>query len=329
MIGKIIRGDRAVVAAACGPARLDPNLEAFLLSLDAESGLSLGTIRSVLRDYLQWLVPRRKPWREAVAEDVRSYLLARSRHSAASTIALKQWAMRRLYAWAEREELALARPGGFTLAIRRQGAGAPYAPSTTAIDKLLVLPDTTTPIGVRDRAILELLYATGMRASELLGLDVQTFDPDSRHCQIVGKGRKERIVVFGQPAADWVRRYRDGSRRSILDSAGFSLASCRKLFVHAGKAPEMPYESLYKMVKRYAAQIGLGRVTPHSLRHAFATHLYQSGANLRVIQMLLGHDNLQSTSIYVTPTHQEIKELLERHHPRGRHYKSQAQVRRG
>jgi site-specific recombinase XerD len=211
MISKKIRCECADAAAACVRAtRLDESLEDFLLSMWSESGLAARTIevaRSVLRDYLKWLNFHKMSWRQVDADDVRRFLRARACCLSTSTIVLKQWVMRRLYVWAESEALAFVAPSGFVLPIRPRPMGAPYAPSVASIQRLLELPDTTTHVGIRDRAILELLYATGMRACELLSLDFHALDPESRHAQIVGKGRRERIVVFGEHAADWVRHY--------------------------------------------------------------------------------------------------------------------------
>jgi len=182
---------------------------------------------------------------------------------------------------------------------------------------LLLQPDTGTSRGVRDRTIIELLYASGLRASELLGLRVDQINPKERAIRVMGKGQIERMVVYGESARTWLRYYLLGTRSRLLRRTG---RNHYQLFVNDKGDGNLTYGVLKSIIRRHADAAGMPLLTAHSLRHAFATHLYQGGANLRVIQMLLGHACLATTTIYAKTSAKQLTELIDRHHPRGSRY---------
>ncbi|MEO1766865.1 site-specific tyrosine recombinase XerD [Thiobacter aerophilum] len=180
------------------------------------------------------------------------------------------------------------------------------------VEALLAAPDATTPLGLRDRAMLETLYATGLRVSELVGLKLNQLSLDAGVVRVMGKGAKERLVPLGEVAVAWLARYL-AEARGLLLAAKMSDA----LFVTQRGRP-MTRQMFWNLIKRYAARAGIERpLSPHTLRHAFATHLLNHGADLRVVQMLLGHADISTTQIYTHVARERMKELHARHHPRG------------
>jgi integrase/recombinase XerD len=186
--------------------------------------------------------------------------------------------------------------------------------SVEDVDRLLLQPDTATPKGIRDRALIELLYATGLRVSELVGLRPGDVNLENRYLTCTGKGRKQRLVPIGDVAADWVRRYAREARPALL-----SRRSSTRLFVNArGSSAGLTRMGFWKILKRYAVQAGLRatRISPHVLRHSFATHLLERGADLRAIQMMLGHADLSTTQIYTHVLEHRLRTLYDQFHPR-------------
>lgn len=181
------------------------------------------------------------------------------------------------------------------------------------VDRLIAQPDVTTPRGLRDRALIELLYATGMRVSELLGLKPADVNLDASYLTCTGKGSKQRIVPIGDEAATWVRKYMREARPTLL-----AKRSSPRLFVNArGGGPGLTRVGFWKILKVYAKQAGLIRtLSPHMLRHSFATHLLERGADLRAIQMMLGHADLSTTQIYTHVLEQRMRTIYDRFHPR-------------
>ena len=174
-------------------------------------------------------------------------------------------------------------------------------------------PDVTTPRGVRDRALIELLYATGMRVSELIGLRPADVNLPGSYLTCTGKGAKQRIVPIGDQASEWVDRYIREARSSLLNRR-----SSTRLFVNArGGGPGLTRVGFWKILKAYAVRAGLGRpISPHMLRHSFATHLLERGADLRAIQMMLGHADLSTTQIYTHVLEERMRTIYDRFHPR-------------
>ena len=190
--------------------------------------------------------------------------------------------------------------------------GLPKTLTEQDVEKLLAAPDVATPLGLRDRAMFETLYASGLRVSELVTLKVAQVSQDMGVVRIIGKGNKERLVPLGEEALQWIRRYMKESRPLIL---GQRLADA--MFV-TQRGAAMTRQSFWHLIKRYTSLAGLGMpLSPHTLRHAFATHLLNHGADLRVVQLLLGHADISTTQIYTHVARERLKQLHAKHHPRG------------
>ena len=189
----------------------------------------------------------------------------------------------------------------------------PKVLSEVQVDALLAAPDTEMPLGQRDRAMLETLYATGLRVSELVGLKLHEVNFDMGDGRVFGKGSKERLVPLGEEAIDWVRSYLAEARRTLLNGR-----QSDDLFITA-RGAAMTRQAFWQLIKRYALLGGMNpaRLSPHVLRHAFATHLLNHGADLRVVQLLLGHSDISTTQIYTHVARERLKALHEAHHPRG------------
>jgi integrase/recombinase XerD len=180
------------------------------------------------------------------------------------------------------------------------------------VEALLAAPNVQTPLGLRDRAMLETLYASGLRVSELVTMSLAQLSHDMGVVRVSGKGNKERLVPVGEESLSWVRRYMDQARPVIL--AG---RQADALFVTL-RGASMTRQAFWYLIRRYANQAGIRReISPHTLRHAFATHLLNHGADLRVVQMLLGHADISTTQIYTHIARERLKQLHARHHPRG------------
>ena len=193
----------------------------------------------------------------------------------------------------------------------RIGRPLPKDLSEADVDALLAVPDVSTALGLRDKAMLELLYACGLRVSELTGLPLASLNLRGGFLRVMGKGRKERLVPLGETAADWLQRYLDEGRPALVK------ATVAALFL-TQRGTAMTRENFWHLIKRYALLAGISStVSPHTLRHAFATHLLNHGADLRVIQLLLGHADLSTTQIYTHVARQRLQELHAQHHPRG------------
>jgi len=183
--------------------------------------------------------------------------------------------------------------------------------SLDEVDALLAQPDVATPLGIRDRAMIELLYATGLRVSELVGIRLADLHPAEHYLTCIGKGSKERLVPIGEQAADWIERYRSGARAHLVKRR-----ASPRLFVNA-RGGSLSRVGFWKILKQYVRKAGLSRtVSPHVLRHSFATHLLERGADLRAIQMMLGHADLSTTQIYKHVLEARLRAVYDRFHPR-------------
>jgi integrase/recombinase XerD len=188
----------------------------------------------------------------------------------------------------------------------------PKSLSEAQVEALLAAPDTESPLGLRDRAMLELLYASGLRVSELVGLKTVNVSFVESALRVTGKGSKERLVPFGEEALAWIERYLAESRATILGRRASAA-----LFV-TGRGGPMTRQMFWKLLKAHAARAGIvAPLSPHTLRHAFATHLLNHGADLRAVQMLLGHADISTTTIYTHVARERLKQLHALHHPRG------------
>ena len=287
----------------------------FQDSLWIEEGLSENTRKSYgsdLRLFAGWLRRYECTLLSARAAELEAYLAHkhRARASQRSNARLVS-ALKKFYAYAYAERLTESDPAA-ALQAPFLGRPLPKTLSEGEVERLLAVPDVTQTLGFRDRTMLELLYATGLRVSELIALRVDQVNTRQGVVRVTGKGNKERLVPYGEIARDWVESYTAGPRRDLL--GGRTSAA---LFVTA-RAAGMTRQAFWHLIKRYAVQAGIAtELSPHTLRHAFATHLINHGADLRVVQMLLGHSDLSSTQIYTHVAQERLKELHSRCHPRG------------
>ena len=291
-------------------------IELFLDTIWMEQGLSRNTLdayQTDLKGLSKWsamgaaglLITLQKSHLQAyLAHRLEQGIKARSTARMLSTI-------RRFYQYLIRENQLSIDPSAL-LEMPKLGRSLPKSLSEREVEALLEAPDTDDPLGLRDRAMLELIYATGLRVSELVGLELHGINLQQGVVRVIGKGDKERLVPMGEEALDWVADYLKFSRGDLL---GTSVSD--KLFV-TRRGGGMTRQTFWYMIKRYAQIAGIrASLSPHVLRHAFATHLLNHGADLRVVQMLLGHSDLSTTQIYTHIAKQRLKELHAQHHPRG------------
>lgn len=288
-------------------------IEAFLNALWLEFGLSDNTLAaygSDLKQFDKWL--KAKTLLEVEPEDISRFLLYRQGEGAASRSAARILSsLRRFYGHLLREHEINSDPT-VLIDAPRLGRSLPSSLSESEVELLLKAPETLHALGFRDRTMLELLYATGLRVSELVELTFQQVNFRQGCLRITGKGDKERLVPVGEEAIDWLERYLTGARQDML---GNRQSDC--LFV-TSRATSMTRQAFWHIIKRYAKQAGITKhLSPHTLRHAFATHLLNHGADLRVVQLLLGHSDLSTTQIYTHIAQQRLKELHTKYHPRG------------
>ena len=291
-------------------------LDRVIQQLWLEQGLSRHTLNAYetdLRLFAAWLALREKALLCAHRAEILDYLAEKmSEGRQARSLARMLSAARRFYGWlVQHGELALDP----TLDVPPPGIGRPLPKSLSEDDvvRLITAPPTDTPLGLRDRAMLETLYATGLRVSELINLSIGQMSLSSGVVRVLGKGRKERLVPLGDEAVYWIEQYLAEARPLLLEGLG----DCSALFV-TRRGAGMTRQMFWILLKRYAQQAGVQMdLSPHTLRHAFATHLLNHGADLRVVQMLLGHSDLSSTQIYTHVARARLKALHHEHHPRG------------
>ncbi|THF63608.1 site-specific tyrosine recombinase XerD [Pseudothauera nasutitermitis] len=297
------------------PATERAELDAFCDAMWLEHGLARNTLagyRSDLTLFAGWLVRRGGSLRAASYAELSAYLADFSRRAKATSQRRLLSAWRRYYrhllAGGQRDDDPTAR-----LDPPLPGQRFPRTLSEKQVEALLAAPDPGTPQGLRDRCMLEVLYATGVRVSELVGLKTFAVGLAEGVVRVIGKGDKERLVPLGEEAADWIARYRAEARPALL--AG---RSCDELFVTRFGAG-MTRQMFWRIIKQHAATAGIAAqaISPHALRHAFATHLLNHGADLRVVQMLLGHADISTTQVYTHVARERLKSLHKTHHPRG------------
>jgi integrase/recombinase XerD len=298
------------------PPSATPLIDEFCDALWLEDGLSRNTLDSYRRDlaqYAQWLeqAPRRG-LETATHVEIQGYLAHRFRVRARPSSAARLLSsLKRFYRWLLRQNRVRADPT-LNIAAPKLPRGLPKSLTEADVERLLAAPDTATARGERDRAMLEVLYASGLRVSELVTLTLPQVSQDMGVVRVMGKGSKERLVPLGEEALARVRRYAGHGRAELL--AG---KACNALFVTA-RGAAMTRQSFWQIIKRHAfnAQI-TAPISPHVLRHAFATHLLNHGADLRVVQLLLGHADISTTQIYTHVARERLKQLHAKHHPRG------------
>ena len=302
------------------PAALPPASDADSRAIEEfvdlswmERGLAEATLsayRSDLSRFSRWLSGRGRRLEEARRLDVLDFL-GEHAHWPPRTVARRLSALRRFYQHLEREGRIGNNPCDRVDA-PRLGRPLPSVLSEQEVERLLAAPDLETASGVRDRAMLEVLYATGLRVSELVGLRSEQVNLIQGVLRVVGKGGKERLVPLGEPAVDWLERYLRQGRADIL-----GMKRSPALFP-TSRGGAMTRQAFWHLVKRHAIRAGISQdISPHTLRHAFATHLLDHGADLRVVQMLLGHRDISTTQIYTHIARERLKVLHARHHPRG------------
>ncbi len=293
-----------------------PEIDDFIDALWLEDGLSRNTLAAYRRDlalFAQWLCARRGGTLDAAREDdLQAYMGARLSDKGKATSANRRLTVfKRYFRWALREQRIAADPS-LRLAPARQMPRAIKTLSEKQVDDLLAAPDVDTPLGLRDRAMLELMYASGLRVSELVALRMFELSLNDGVLRVLGKGDKERLVPFGGEARRWIDRYLKQARAAILDGQ-----QTADLFVTA-RGARMTRVMFWVIVKKQALAAGIHTpLSPHTLRHAFATHLLNHGADLRAVQLLLGHADISTTTIYTHVARERLKQLHAAHHPRG------------
>ena len=285
-------------------------IDAFLVELRVERGLSPLTIAAYRRDLAQFADHADRTWRDD-PQPLLDFVATLQRGGAkGSTQARKSAAVRSFYAFALREGHA-TRDVPALVDAPRPGSYLPDVLEPDDVVRILDAPPTDDEIGIRDRAILELLYACGLRVSELVGLDTDRVDLPNAQVRVIGKGNKERRVPMGEEARERLHRYRSGPRQAW--TAGKPTPA---VFVNT-RGKRMSRESVWRLVKRWTEASGVAeRVTPHTFRHSFATHLLEGGADLRVVQALLGHASISTTQLYTHLTGERVREVYARAHPR-------------
>lgn len=290
-------------------------IDTFLDALWLEDGLAQNTLSAYRRDltaFAQWLLAKRnKDIQEAESADIQEWFAARHATSKATTANRRLASLRRFFLWALRQGL-VARDPCLSLRAAKQAARFPKTLSEDQVDALLQAPDEATTLGLRDRAMLETLYATGLRVTELISLNVLDASLTEGVIRVtMGKGGKDRLVPLGAEAQHWIERYLGQARPELLGAR-----RCDALFVTA-RAAAMTRQSFWLIVKKHAVTAEIHTpLSPHVLRHAFATHLLNHGADLRVVQMLLGHADISTTQIYTHVARERLKALHAKHHPR-------------
>ncbi len=300
------------------PSEADARLlDRFCDGVWLSDGLARNTIESYRRDLAQfagWLDGERsQALLTAGPGELLAYLAwqVQERRAKPRTTGRLVSSLKRFFQFAVREGLRADDPSA-DLDAPKLPRALPKSLSEAQVEALLEAPDAATALGLRDRAMLETLYASGLRVSELVGLKTVQVSRDMGVVRVLGKGAKERITPLGEEALAWIERYLAGARAQLL--AG---RKSDALFVTTRGGP-MTRQAFWALIRRYAAKAGIRRdISPHTLRHAFATHLINHGADLRVVQLLLGHADISTTQIYTHVARERLKALHHKHHPRG------------
>ncbi|TQK07171.1 site-specific tyrosine recombinase XerD [Herbaspirillum sp. SJZ107] len=294
-----------------------PLIDAFCDTLWLEHGLSKNSLDAYRRDlrlFARWLQakrPERADLHAVQPQDIAAYFAERHEESKPSSANRRLSVLKRFYQLALRERRISSDPC-LKMASAKQPARFVHTLSEAQVDALLNAPDVSTPLGLRERTMLELMYASGLRVSELVTLKVVELSLNDGVLRITGKGSKTRLVPFGEQARHWLERYLREARGQILDGQVDDA-----LFV-TGRGGAMTRQMFWVVIKKHAARAGItAPLSPHTLRHAFATHLLNHGADLRVVQLLLGHSDISTTQIYTHVARERLKHLHAQHHPRG------------
>lgn len=291
-------------------------LEEFFDYLTVEKGLAANTLLAYQRDLKKYWAFCQKAgyssWEQVTLEEINLFLAElRQKGLNPKSLSRQIVSLRNFHRFLVEEERVPHDPT-VNLDSPRPWKKLPYFLSLEEVDRLLAAPDRSTPLGQRDQAMLDCLYATGLRASELVNLGLQDLNLSAGFLRCLGKGSKERLVPLGSQALASMKNYLDGTRPSLAKG---------KLSPHvflSQQGEKMTRQGFWKILKKYALKVGIGKkVSPHVLRHSFATHLLERGADLRSVQMMLGHADISTTQIYTHVTQERLKSILEKHHPRG------------
>ena len=312
------------------PSATAPALTASLTSIDAfcdavwlEDGLARNTLDAYRRDltlFARWLAERETTVTDAEETDLTAYVAARHPGSQASSANRRLAVLRRFYRHLLRVDPSRGDPTR-RLSTARRSQRFPKTLSEAQVDALLAAPDADTALGLRDRAMLELMYASGLRVSELVTLHTLRLGLDQGVVRVIGKGDKERLVPMGEAAREWIARYLREARPVLASGRALDalfVTAQRKGGDERARDGGMTRQMFWKLIKRHATIAGItAPLSPHMLRHAFATHLLNHGADLRVVQLLLGHADISTTQIYTHVARERLKALHAKHHPRG------------
>ena len=306
---------RSAYAAANGSRAAEAIIYKFLDAIWMERGLSANTLEAYRADLVclrRWLSQRDVKLIRTSRSDLLAFIAGRTEQGAKPRSTARQLSsFRRFYRFLVRESVVKEDP---TLKIEMPSIGRslPQSLTETEVGALLAAPDVSDPLGHRDRTMLEVLYATGLRVSELINLKQSEVNLNQGVVRIIGKAGRERLVPLGEEAQSWLLEFIAGPRTEILR------ARQTDYLFPTRRGDRMTRQAFWHIIKRYAQSAAIGqKLSPHTLRHAFATHLLNNGADLRVVQMLLGHSDLSTTQIYTHVARERMKELHSRHHPRG------------
>ena len=314
MAHNFLQSDSAGVAANSGK---DPKalIDRFLDAIWMERGLSENTLGAYRADLLalnQRLEDKSVELVTAGRAEIMDYIAWRVEGGAKPRSTARQLSsFRRFYRYLLREGIIGEDPTA-NIAMPKIGRSLPQSLTEQEVDALLAAPNVSEPLGHRDRAMLEVLYATGVRVSELINLKLSQINLNQGVLRIIGKGDRERLIPLGDEAQDWIGEFINGPRGEIL------LERQTDYLFPTRRGDRMTRQAFWHIIKRYAKKAGIAKkLSPHTVRHAFATHLLNNGADLRVVQLLLGHSDVSTTQIYTHVARERMKELHSRHHPRG------------
>jgi len=293
----------------------DPLITRFLDAVWMERGLSSNTLAAYRADLValgRWLAEQHIALMHTKRQQLLDFIAARVHAGARPRSTARQLSsFRRFFRYLLREGLIHEDPTA-QIAMPKIGRSLPRSLSEAEVESLLAAPAVADPLGYRDRTMLEVLYATGLRVSELVNLKVGAVNMNQGVIRVVGKGNRERLIPLGEEAVRWLKAFILGARADIL------LDRTTEYLFPTRRGDRMTRQAFWHIIKRYARKSGVDReLSPHTLRHAFATHLLNHGADLRVVQMLLGHSDLSTTQIYTHVARERLKELHSEHHPRG------------
>jgi integrase/recombinase XerD len=294
---------------------IDPSVPRFLDVVWMERGLSANTLAAYRADLLslqRWLAKHGRTLHSVDRADLLAFIASKAEGGARPRSTARQLSSFRCFFRQQLRDGAIKEDPTLDISMPRTGRPLPKSLTEEEVERLLAAPDLSGALGIRDRTMLEVLYATGLRVSELVGLKHSQVNLNQGVVRISGKGNRERLVPLGAESMRWIKEFMDGPRAEILG------AQVTDYLFPTRRGDRMTRQSFWHIIKRYARLARVDKpLSPHTLRHAFATHLLNHGADLRVVQMLLGHSDLSTTQIYTHVARERMKDLHGRHHPRG------------